>query len=63
MFDDEESSAKKAKELVVGEDLSTISIEELEERIILLEGEIARIRDEIASKRSSKQAAESFFRN
>ncbi|MGI9483644.1 MAG: DUF1192 domain-containing protein [Hyphomicrobiales bacterium] len=63
MFDDEDARAKKAAELVVGADLSAISVDELKERITLLEEEIARIQAEIAAKQSSKDAAESVFRS
>ncbi len=63
MFDDEDARAKKATELVIGADLSTISVDELEERITLLEEEIVRIRAEIAAKQSSRDAAESVFRS
>lgn len=61
MFEDEEPEAKKASKLVVGVDLSTISVAELNERITLLEAEIVRVRSEIDKKQSSKASAESFF--
>ena len=63
MFDDEDARAKKATELVIGADLSTISVDELKERITLLKEEIVRIQAEIAAKQSSKDAAESVFRS
>ncbi|HVX82756.1 MAG TPA: DUF1192 domain-containing protein [Devosiaceae bacterium] len=46
----------------VGMMLDTMSIEELEERIALLEGEIARLRAAIEAKRKSRSAADSFFK-
>ncbi|MBX3489018.1 MAG: DUF1192 domain-containing protein [Parvibaculum sp.] len=44
------------------EDLSLLGIEELEERITALEGEIARIRDQLVKKRGSLSAAEALFK-
>ncbi len=62
MFDDD-GAPKPRPELVIGEDLSSISVEELEERITTLEAEISRLREEIVSKRSSLASAESFFKS
>lgn len=45
------------------EDLSTISAEELEERIERLNAEIERTRIEITAKNASKSAAEAFFKS
>jgi uncharacterized small protein (DUF1192 family) len=47
----------------VGEPLDSISIAELEQRIIAFEGEIARIKAEIARKQASKAAADAFFKS
>ncbi len=63
MIDGDEPRAKKASEIVVGADLSAISVEELEERISMLKAEIARLIAEIDKKQSSKASAESFFRS
>ena len=52
----------KKPDIVIGEDLSLLSVAELEHRIHLLESEIARIREVLAGKQSSKAAADSFFR-
>ena len=62
MFDDEDRK-KPASELVIGEDLATISVDELEERITLLEAEISRIKDEIVSKQATRASAENFFKS
>jgi uncharacterized small protein (DUF1192 family) len=59
---DEDAVRKLAAEIVIGESLDTLSIEELEKRITLLEGEIARHRDAIAGKQDTKTSAEAFFR-
>ncbi len=50
-------------QIYVGEDLSMLSIDELEKRIVLLEQELSRIRADISEKEISKEAAESFFRS
>ncbi len=62
MFNDEEPK-KPAAEIVIGQDLSAISVDELEERITALEAEIARIRAEIVSKQATRTSAENFFKS
>ena len=42
-------------------DIEDLSVPELEERIVALEGEIVRVRDVIATKQDSKSAAEAVF--
>jgi len=53
---------KKQPEIVLGEDISTLSAHELEKRIARLEAEVARCRDAIAARHATRSAAESFFR-
>jgi len=60
---EEEFTVAGAGEVIVGEDISLLSIEELEKRIILFEQEIGRIRMDIAAKKISIQTAESIFRS
>jgi uncharacterized small protein (DUF1192 family) len=60
MFDDDE--VKKPRGHEVGMILDAMSVEELTDRIALLEGEIARLRAAIDSKRKSKSAADAFFK-
>lgn len=60
MFDDDE--VKKPKGHEVGMMLDAMSVEELTDRIAMLEGEIARLRSAIDSKRKSKSAADAFFK-
>ncbi len=60
MFDDEPQ--KKPVSHEVGQDLSVLSIEELEKRVELLKEEIARLEDAGAAKRASMSSAESFFK-
>ncbi len=60
MFDDEE--VKKPKGHEIGMILDAMSVDELNDRIALLEGEIARLRQAIDSKRRSRDAAASVFK-
>ena len=53
---------KRKPEIVPGEDLSTLSVYELEARIATLESEIARAHDAIRAARASKSAADAFFK-
>jgi uncharacterized small protein (DUF1192 family) len=47
----------------IGQDLSLLSVEELNERIALLTSEIARLQAAATKKRASKDAANSFFKS
>ena len=60
MFDDDE--VKKPKGHEIGMVLDAMSVEELTDRIGLLEAEIARLRAAIERKRKSKSAADSIFK-
>ena len=60
MFEDEQQKKPLAHE--IGCDLSLISVDELQERIALLQQEIERLEAEKSSKEKSKNAAESLFR-
>ena len=60
MFDDEPQ--KKLVSHEIGQDLSALSIEELEKRVELLKDEILRLEDAGAMKRASMSSAESFFK-
>ena len=46
----------------IGQDLSLLSVEELTERIALLNAEIARLEEAATKKRASRDAADSFFK-
>jgi uncharacterized small protein (DUF1192 family) len=46
----------------IGQDLALLSVEELSERIELLQEEIARLDDARTSKRHSRTAADQFFK-
>jgi uncharacterized small protein (DUF1192 family) len=60
LFDDDRPKPKRLHE--IGQDLSLLSVGELEERMNMLEEEIMRLREEKDRKAGSKAAAESFFR-
>jgi uncharacterized small protein (DUF1192 family) len=60
MIDDEDRKHPKTHD--VGMPLDTLSIEELEARITLLDGEIARLRTAIAAKGQSRSAADAVFK-
>jgi uncharacterized small protein (DUF1192 family) len=59
--DDERPRKKISHE--IGQDLSLLSVEELDERIALLTSEIERLREAMTRKRASKEAANSFFKS
>jgi uncharacterized small protein (DUF1192 family) len=60
-FDDDDRPKKKITH-EVGQDLTLLSVAELNERIALLQGEIARLEADIAKKQSSRSAADQFFK-
>jgi uncharacterized small protein (DUF1192 family) len=62
MDSDDLAPRKKLPDLVIGEDISTLSAHELEARIKRLEEEIARCKSEIAARHATKSAAENFFK-
>ena len=62
-MNDEDFSSGKPAEVVVGGDLSILSVDELEKRIILLKQEIGRIKADISAKQTSKEVAEDIFRS
>jgi uncharacterized small protein (DUF1192 family) len=47
----------------IGQDLSLLSVEELGERIALMNAEIERLQAAMTRKRASKDAANSFFKS
>jgi len=58
----DEDQPKKPVSWTVGEDLSSLSIDELGARIELLKAEIDRIEEAITAKRASLGVADSFFK-
>ncbi len=61
MFDDEAVPHGKSR-VSLGDNLSALSIEELEERRDNLHAEIARIEAELVAKQAGKAAAEAIFK-
>ena len=62
-IDPEELVPKKQKtETIVGQDISTLSVTELERRIAALEEEIVRTRQALTARAATKDAAESVFK-
>jgi len=55
IFEDEPKKPAKSHE--IGQDLSLLSVAELQDRILLLTAEIARLEAELADKGSTKAAA------
>jgi uncharacterized small protein (DUF1192 family) len=62
-MDLEELEPRKRKEFEIGGDLSTLSVAELKELAETLRGEIARIEEAVRDKESSRNAADSVFKN
>ena len=58
----DETAAPRPTRYTIGQDLSTLSVEELERTIALLRDEIVRLEGELRSKDSTKAAAEALFR-
>ena len=63
MFDENEAQFTKSNDITLGSDLSTFSLEDLDERISLLKQEIERIEQEKKKKADSLNAAHSFFKS
>ena len=59
---DELAPRKPKPSTVLGEDLSHMSVEELEARIAALEAEIARSKDALRARAATKNAADAFFK-
>ena len=62
MDSDEIAPRKKPAAVQLGEDISAFSAHELEERIKLLDAEIARCKAEITARHATRSAAEDFFK-
>lgn len=60
LFDDEPAKPRRVHE--IGQDLSLLSVDELNERIGQMRAEIDRLQAELAAKGSTRQAAEALFR-
>jgi uncharacterized small protein (DUF1192 family) len=60
--DDDDKPRKKATH-ELGQDLSLLSVEDIEERIAGLAAEIERLKTDAAKKRASRDAANAFFKS
>ncbi|CUX45048.1 DUF1192 domain-containing protein [Agrobacterium fabrum] len=61
LFDDDRPQKPRGHE--IGSDLSLLSVDELSDRIELLQAEIARLEDEKKRKSAGREAAENLFRS
>jgi len=59
---DEDDRPKKKISHEIGQDLSLLSVRELEERIALLREEIGRLEADISRKQTSRGVADQFFK-
>jgi uncharacterized small protein (DUF1192 family) len=60
MFDDDQ--VKKPKGHEVGMPIDTMSVEELTDRIAMLEAEIGRLQAAIAARQQTRNAADALFK-
>ena len=59
---DDEDQPKKKTVHEIGQDLALLSVGELQDRIVLLREEIARLEAAAASKKASRDVAARFFK-
>jgi uncharacterized small protein (DUF1192 family) len=59
---DDDDRPKKKISHEIGQELSLLSVKELDERIALLQGEIARLEADKVKKQTSRQTADQFFK-
>jgi uncharacterized small protein (DUF1192 family) len=59
---DEDDRPKKKVSHEIGQDLSLLSVKELDERIALMQEEIQRLEADISRKQASRSAADHFFK-
>jgi uncharacterized small protein (DUF1192 family) len=59
---DEDDRPKRKLVHEIGQDLTLLSIEELSDRISLLNDEIARLQAALEKKRTSRTSADQFFK-
>jgi uncharacterized small protein (DUF1192 family) len=60
LFEDDRPKKKLAHEL--GQDLSLLSVGDLQERIEMLKAEIERLEEDMTGKKASKSAADLLFK-
>jgi len=59
---EEDDRPKRKPVHEIGQDLALLSVEELNDRISLLNDEVARLQDALAKKRASRSVADQFFK-
>ncbi|MEH2475227.1 uncharacterized small protein (DUF1192 family) [Nitrobacteraceae bacterium AZCC 2161] len=59
---DDDDKPKKKISHEIGQDLTLLSVEELAERITLLNAEIQRLQSSMQLKRATRDAADRFFK-
>ena len=59
---DEDDRPKRKTVHEIGQDLTLLSVAELNDRIVLLTEEMARLQAALASKQASRSAADRFFK-
>jgi uncharacterized small protein (DUF1192 family) len=62
-MDWDEARPAPKRDIVVGENLETLSVAELEARLTALAAEMERIRTEVARKKAHTNAADAFFKS
>ncbi len=62
LFDDDDKPKKKITH-EIGQDLTLLSVDELNVRIGLLKEEIGRLERDMVNKRATKAAADAFFKS
>jgi uncharacterized small protein (DUF1192 family) len=60
---DDDDKPKKKISHEIGQDLTLLSVEELAERIALLQSEIHRLQSSMQLKRATRDAADRFFKS
>jgi len=59
---EEDDRPKKKIAHEIGQDLALLSVEELNDRILLLNDEMVRLQGALAKKRASRSVADQFFK-
>jgi len=63
MAGDDDDKPRKKITHELGEDLSLLSFEDIEDRVAALAAEIERLKADAAKKRASREAANAFFKS
>jgi uncharacterized small protein (DUF1192 family) len=63
MAGDDDDKPRKKITHELGEDLSLLSFEDIEDRVAALAAEIERLKADAAKKRASRDAANAFFKS